>query len=136
LQGPAPHQLEIDGAGRVVAAIGEAVPPVAFSSLMAMPDFLKTPKARAFMRAYRRALRFVVETAPNEVAESIASFFTNVSRKALSDSIAAYQALGTWRFDPAITREQYETAMTVFNFAGVFKERYAYEDVVYLEQIE
>ena len=39
LQGPAPQQLELDGAGRVVAALGEVIPPVAFSSLMATREF-------------------------------------------------------------------------------------------------
>src|SRR5467141_1040404 len=64
LQGPAPQQLESDGAGKVVAAMGEAIPPVAFSSLMAMREFLETEKAQAqaFMRAYRRGIRFVVES--------------------------------------------------------------------------
>ena len=35
LQGPAPQQLEADGVGHVVASVGEAIGPVAFSSLCA-----------------------------------------------------------------------------------------------------
>ncbi|NQU71430.1 MAG: ABC transporter substrate-binding protein [Rhodospirillales bacterium] len=35
LQGPAPQQLEKDGLGYVVAAVGDAIGPVAFSSLTA-----------------------------------------------------------------------------------------------------
>ena len=130
LQGPAPQQLEKDGVGKVVAAMGEAIPPVAFSSLMAMREFLATEKARAFMRAYLRALRFVIESPAQEIAEVEASFFPGVSTDAIASAISRYQQLGTWRSDPRITREQYEVAMDVFIFAGVFKERYAYEDVV------
>src|SRR5262245_34892013 len=59
LQGPMPQQLQRDGIGMVVAAVGEVNPPVAFSSLMATREFLATDKAQLFMHAYSRALRFV-----------------------------------------------------------------------------
>jgi NitT/TauT family transport system substrate-binding protein len=130
LQGPVPQQLEIDGAGRIVAALGEVIPPVAFSSVMATREFLSTDRARAFMNAYTRALRFVIQSPAPEVAEVEASFFPDVSVEAITAAISRYQQLNTWRSDPRITREQYEVAMDIFIFAGVFKERYAYEDVV------
>jgi len=130
LQGPAPQQIEKDGVGTIFAAMGDAIPPVAFSSLMATRKFLKTPQARAFMRAYHRALRFVIQSPHQEVAGVEASFFPGISIEAIGAAVARYQQLGTWRSDPTITREQYEVAMDVFIFAGVFKERYGYEDVV------
>jgi NitT/TauT family transport system substrate-binding protein len=130
LQGPVPQQLQRDGIATVVAAVGEVNPPVAFSSLMATRDFLATDKARAFMRAYLRALRFVIQSAAAEIAEAEASFFPGISLEAIADAISQYQQLGTWRSDPKITREQYDTAMDVFIFANVFSERYVYEDVV------
>jgi NitT/TauT family transport system substrate-binding protein len=130
LQGPAPQQLEIDGIGKIVAALGDVIPLVAFSSLMAMREFLGTEEAQAFMHAYMRALRFVIQSSPREIAEMEASFFPGVSIEALTAAISRYQRLGTWRSDPRITREQYEMAMDIFIFSGSFKERYAYEDVV------
>jgi NitT/TauT family transport system substrate-binding protein len=130
LQGPAPQQLEREGVGKIVAALGDAIPPVAFSSLMAMREFLDTPKARAFMRAYRRSLQFVTESSAREIAEKEAGVFPGVSVDAIEAAIALYQQLDTWRQDPTISREQYETAMDVFIYAGVFKQRFAYEDVV------
>ena len=130
LQGPVPQQLEKDGVGKVVAAVGDAVPPVAFSSLMATRDFLRTPEAEAFKRAYLRGLRFAIQADAREIAEAEAPFFPGVSLDAIAAAIARYQQLGTWRSDPNITREQYEVAMDIFIFAGTFKERYAYEDVV------
>jgi NitT/TauT family transport system substrate-binding protein len=130
LQGPAPQQLVIDGIGKIVAAVGDVIPPVAFSSLMAMREFLATEKAQAFMRAYMRALRFVIQSPAREIAETEASFFPAFSIEALTAAISRYQQLGTWRSDPRITREQYEMAMDIFLFSGSFKQRYAYEDVV------
>src|SRR5262245_43175795 len=130
LQGPGPQQLERDGIGKVVAAVGDVNPPIAFSSLMAMREFLKTGEAAAFMRAYLRALRFVIQSPASEIAEIEAGYFPGVSIEAITAAISRYQQLGTWRSDPRITREQYEMAMDIFIFANVFKERYVYEDVV------
>jgi len=70
LQGPAPQQLERDGIGKVVAAVGDVNPPVAFSSLMATREFLKTDEAAVFMRAYLRALRFVIQSPAPEIPGS------------------------------------------------------------------
>jgi len=130
LQGPAPQQLEKDGVGKVVAALGDAVPLVAFSSLMATREFLQTPEAAAFKRAYLRSLRFVIQSPAREIADLEAPFFAGVPVETLASAISRYQQLGTWRSDPNITREQYEVAMDIFIFAGTFKERYAYEEVV------
>jgi NitT/TauT family transport system substrate-binding protein len=130
LQGPGPQQLEADRVARVVACVGETLPPVAFSSLMALPSFLESAVARAFMKAYRRALEWTNNAPPDEIAAAEAPYFPNVSRAALSAAIGQYQQLGTWRLDPAIPRDQYETAMDIFLAGGVFSRRFPYEDVV------
>jgi len=130
LQGPAPQQLEQDGVGKVVAAVGEVIPPVAFSSLMATREFLGTAKAEAFMRAYRRSLRFVIESSPLDIATAEANLFPGIPLDVMEAAVARYQQLGTWRLDPTISREQYDMAMDIFVHTGVFKERFAYEDVV------
>jgi NitT/TauT family transport system substrate-binding protein len=54
-QGPAPQQLEHDRVGHVVASVGQAIGPLAFSSLAATREWLQTDMARRFMRAYRKA---------------------------------------------------------------------------------
>lgn len=130
LQGPAPQQLEKEGAGRIVAALGEVIPPVAFSSLMARREFLETSKAHSFMTAFRRGLRYVIDSDPVEIAKTESGFFPGVDLDVLTAAIGRYQKLGCWTPDPAIRREQYGTAMDVFMHSGVFKERYPYDDVV------
>ncbi len=80
LQGPGPQQLEKDGLGRVVAAMGEVIPPVAFSSLMAVRDFLETDAAKAFMKAYRHSLKYVTTATAAELADAESSFFPGIAR--------------------------------------------------------
>ncbi|MSQ63209.1 MAG: ABC transporter substrate-binding protein [Betaproteobacteria bacterium] len=55
LQGPAPQQLEHEGAGHIVASLAQAIGPCAFSSLAATRGWIATDMAQRFMRAYRKA---------------------------------------------------------------------------------
>lgn len=128
-QGPAPQQLEHDGVGAVVASVGEAIGPCGFSSLAALPDWLETDMASAFMRAYRKARRYLNETPAAEVAAAEASFFPDIDRDVLVATIAFYQKLGCWAPHVEITREAYEVTLDVFEHAGRLPERYPYESV-------
>ena len=129
-QGPAPQQLEREGIGHIVASAGEATPPVAFSSLMASREFLKTDAAKAFIRAYARARQWVNQAPAEEVADREAEFFPQTDREALTRTIARYQAMGCWDGGLAITRERYEQALNVFLHSGKLSRRHPYEDVV------
>jgi len=129
-QGPAPQQLEHDKVGHVVASVGEAIGPCAFSSLAATPDWLRTEAARRFMRAYRKARAWLVATPAASIAEAEAAFFPRIDRAVLTSTIAAYQRLGCWTPHVEITRAAFEVALDVFQHAGLISKRHRFEDVV------
>jgi NitT/TauT family transport system substrate-binding protein len=129
-QGPAPQQLEHDGVGHVVASVGEAIGPCAFSSLAATREWLRTDAARRFMRAYRQARAWLVGTPADRVAEVEASFFPEIARPVLTATIAYYQKLGCWTPHAEITRPAFEATLDVFQHAGLIRRRHRYEDVV------
>lgn len=132
LQGPAAQQLQHEGIGCVVAAVGEAVGPVAFSSLCARREWLTTAMAAAFMRAYRRARGRVIAAPPGEVAALLAEagFFPGVERSVLAHAVRAYQRLGCWSPEPAISPAAYEHLLDVFAFSGLITRRYPYEAAI------
>ncbi|MEJ2509089.1 MAG: ABC transporter substrate-binding protein [Gammaproteobacteria bacterium] len=129
-QGPAPQQLEREGIGHVVASVGKAIGPVAFSSLCAAPQWLETEMARAFMRAYRRAREYVIEAPAGEIAEAEAEYYPGIDRDVLTETIRVYQRLGCWAPDPAISREAYETLLDVFEHSGLITRRHPYEAAI------
>ena len=129
-QGPAPQQLEHDRVGHVVASVGQAIGPVAFSSLAATRAWLGTDMARRFMRAYRRARQWLLATPAPKVAEAEASFFPEVDPAVLAATIAYYQKLGCWTPHVEITRPAFEVALDVFQHSGLITKRHRYEDVV------
>jgi NitT/TauT family transport system substrate-binding protein len=129
-QGPQPQELEKEGIAHVLACVGEAMPPVAFSSLMAMPSFLDSAEARAFTRGYRRARAWVQGAAAEEVTSREAAFFPGIDREALTAAIRRYQRLGCWLGNIDITRDLYEQALEVFLSTGAVRQRHPYEAVV------
>jgi NitT/TauT family transport system substrate-binding protein len=129
-QGPAPQQLEHDRIGHVVASVGEAIGPVAFSSLAARRDWLGTDMAKRFMRAYRKARAWILATPAARLAEAEASFFPEIDRSVLTATLAYYQKLGCWTPHVEITRPAFEVALDVFLHSGLITKRHRYEDVV------
>ena len=129
-QGPAPQQLEHDRVGHVVASVGEAIGPVAFSSLVATREWLGTDAAKRFMRAYRKARTWLLATPAAKVAEVEAPFFPEIDRAVLASTIGYYQKLGCWTPHVEITRPAFEVALDVFQHAGLITKRHKYEDVV------
>ena len=130
LQGPAPQQLEHEGIGRIVASLGEAIGPCAFSSLAASREWLASDMARAFMRAYRKARAWLLATPAAEVAKREAAFFPNTDPAVLAATIAAYQKLGNWSPHVEITRAAFEATLDIFQYAGKITRRHRYEDAI------
>ena len=126
-QGPAPQQLEHDGIGYPVAAVADAVGPVAFSSLCATRDWLETNMAASFMNAYRKGREFVIESPAEEVARLEQQFFPDITPEVLTETILAYQLLGCWTPETAISRASYDTLLDVFLHSGLITQRHPYE---------
>lgn len=132
LQGPVPQQMEKEGVGYVVASVGEVVGPVAFSSLCATREWCESDMAKAFMRAYKKSLDFVIYSDANSIAriEQEAGFFPNIDNDVLTSTIQAYKDLGCWEPDMLISETVYEKLLDVFLFSGDISLRHPYHEVV------
>ena len=128
-QGPFPQQLQADGIGHIVAQVGKQIGPCGFSSLAATRDWLKTDMAKAFMRAYKKTRLYMKETAASEIARAEKGYFPKIDEKVLAECIATYQQLGCWTPHVEITRAAYEKTLDVFEYNGLLKQRYRYEQV-------
>jgi NitT/TauT family transport system substrate-binding protein len=129
-QGPYPQQLVHEGVAHIVASVGEAVGPVAFSSLAASRSWLAREDAHRFMRAYREARRWVNSAPPAEIAAAEQRFFPEIAQQALVRSLEYYQRLGCWQGDVDIDRAHYEATLGVFQHSGLISRRHAYDQVV------
>lgn len=128
-QGPFPQQLQADGVGHVVAQVGKQIGPCGFSSLAATREWLKTDMAKAFTRAYRKTRVYMNEAPAVEIAKAEKPYFPKIDEAVLAQCIATYQKLGCWTPHIEITRAAYERTLDVFEYNGLIKQRYPYEQV-------
>jgi NitT/TauT family transport system substrate-binding protein len=129
-QGPYAQQLEADGVGIVVARVGEIIGPVAFSSLCAIPQWLGTDMARAYMRAYAQGQAAAIELPAEEIGRRIQSLFPGIALPVLTRTIAAYQRLGCWSRQARISEASYDKTLDIFEYAGLIRRRYPYDQLI------
>ena len=134
LQGPYPQQLEAEGLAHVVASVGDVIGPVAFSSLCAHKNWLETDMAAAFIRAYKKAMAYVIEAPASEIAakEKEAGLFPSIDKVVLENTIKDYQKLGCWNNDITISKQAIETLINVFRNSGDISMLYRYDQLVFL----
>ena len=128
-QGPAPQQLEADGVGHVVTALGPVIGACGFSSLAARPEWLESEEARAFTRAYIKTRNYMNDASAAEIAAAEKPLFPTIDEAVLSDCIHTYQNMGVWTRHIDITDDGYNAMLDIFEYDGMLKTRYAYDQV-------
>jgi NitT/TauT family transport system substrate-binding protein len=138
LQNPNALSVVAGGVGYTAASVGEALGPIAFSTLVMSRRFLteETETAEAFMRAYLAARQWILKSDEETIAEALHPLFPDTARPVLAKSVAGYKELGTWLPHPGIARQSYERALDMWLAAGQITRRYPFEEVVTNELIE
>ena len=129
LQGGIPQQMELEGAGHIVAYVGHGLTPLAFSSVAAPRTIAQSDRLQPFLRAFAKAKSWARETPPSEVARTLAPLFRALGIEALTAAIAACQNLGCWNGGAAIPRADYQEAEKAFLWANAIQRAHAYEEV-------
>jgi NitT/TauT family transport system substrate-binding protein len=129
LQAGVPQQLEQEGAGFVIASVGEGLKPLAFSSICASREFIQGDSFETFLRGFARIKQWVQQSPPGDVANSLTALFPALSMEALTAAVARCQKLGCWEGGVAIPPELYAEAQDAFLWAGGIQRRHSYEEV-------
>jgi NitT/TauT family transport system substrate-binding protein len=129
---PAIEQLVDEGAGHVVAAMGEATGVLPFTSYMTTPAFLERERSAvaAFTRAAYRTQRWLRGAAAPEIAAALATTFPEVPPARLTRALARYTAQDTWSHDPLIRRAGYDHLQQVLLDGGFIRAPHPYERLV------
>jgi NitT/TauT family transport system substrate-binding protein len=129
LQAGVPQQLEHDGAGFVVASVGEGLKPLAFSSICASRKFIQGDSFEPVLRGFARIKQWVQQSQPQDVANSLTALFPALSMEALTAAVASCQKLGCWVGGAAIPPDLYAEAQNAFLWAGGIQRSHSYEEV-------
>jgi NitT/TauT family transport system substrate-binding protein len=129
LQGGIPQQMELEGAGYIVAYVGQGLTPLAFSSVAAPRAFAESDRLQPFLRAFAKAKAWARETTSPEIAKMLTPLFPALQMEALTAAITACQKLGCWIGDAAIPRADYHEAERAFLWANAIRRAHPYEEV-------
>ncbi len=132
LQDPLARNLVAQGKGHLVAMIGEAIGPIAFSSVATSQHMLaeRPDTVRAFLKAYRQARLWIDATDAAGISEAISHWFDEISPQVLQDAIAGYKALGTWSTRTAISRDSFAVTQDMMTLSPALtgvSQRYDYD---------
>lgn len=129
---PVVERLISEGAGHLVASMGEATGPVPFTSYMTTPEFLaREPDViLRFTRGVYRTQRWLAEHGAPEIAAAIAPSFRDIEPEILEASVARYRGQGTWARDPLLRREGYDYLQEILLRGGFITRGERYEVLV------
>jgi NitT/TauT family transport system substrate-binding protein len=129
---PLVDELVRDGVGHLVASMGEATGPLAFSSCMTTPDMLVHGRdlLLRFVRGLARAQRWMRDARAAEIAEAIAPAFPDITADIRLRAVERYARQSTWASHPAITPEGFEALEDILLAGGFIAGRHRFEDLV------
>lgn len=120
LQDPMARQLVADGHGHLIAMFGDAIGPIAFSSVVTgqhmITDHPET--VLTFMQAYSQTRRWLDQSDAQTIRKAIEHWFTDTPETVLHDAVAGYKKLGTWTSRTAISRPDFETAIDMMTYSS------------------
>ena len=129
---PAVDQLEEEGAGHRVAALGPVIGRIAFSSFATTQRFLHDngETVQRFTNGFYNAQKWLAGSESHVIAGLIGPFFPEVDPKLLSRAIARYKEQDTWAKDPLLREDGFDTLQEVLAQAGLISSRYPYARIV------
>ena len=132
---PSATILEKEGAGHVVASLGEASGYVPYTSYSAKTSYMKeNPEIiQKFTNALQKGMDYVQSHTPEEIAEVIAPQFKETDIDTITTIVKRYYDQDTWKENLIFEKDSFELLQDILEDAGELSERAEYEELVQTE---
>lgn len=132
---PSATILEKEGAGYVVASLGEASGYVPYTSYSAKTSYMKeNPEIiQKFTNALQKGMDYVQSHTPEEIAEVIAPQFQETDLETITTIVKRYYDQDTWKENLIFEKDSFELLQDILEDAGELSERAEYEELVQTE---
>jgi NitT/TauT family transport system substrate-binding protein len=129
---PAASLLEKQGQGRVVASFGQDSGKLPYTVFMAKSSYLKShpETVQKFTNAVQKSHDFLHSAKPQEIADVIKPYFTDVDNDILVRVVERYQQADAWPTDAVIDPQEFDNMKKIMQEAGELKKDVAYDTVV------
>ena len=132
---PSATILEKEGAGYVVASLGEASGYVPYTSYSTKASYMKeNPEIiQKFTDALQKGMDYVQNHTPEEIAEVIAPQFKETDLETITAIVKRYYDQDTWKENLIFEKDSFELLQDILEDAGELTDRTAYENLVQTE---
>ena len=132
---PSATILEKEGAGHVVASLGEASGYVPYTSYSVKTSYMKeNPEIiQKFTNALQKGMDYVQSHTPEEIAEVIAPQFKETDIDTITTIVKRYYDQDTWKENLIFKKDSFELLQDILEDAGELTDRTAYENLVHTE---
>ena len=129
---PAASQLEKEGAGYIVAAVGSATEEIPYTAYFAKKSYIEENSdiIQKFTNALYKGQVWVNEHTPEEIAEATLASFPDSDKELLTKAIANYKEIDVWNTTPVMTEDSFNLLQEVIVEAGELETVAPFDKVV------
>jgi len=129
---PAATALETEGAGYVVASLGEASGYVPYTAYSVKKSYLKEHPdiLQAFTNALQKGMEYVQTHTPEEIAAVIQPQFEETDLETITKIVTRYYEQDTWKDNLVFEKESFDLLQNILQEAGELPAWTPYEELV------
>ena len=129
---PSATTLEMEGAGYVVASLGEASGYVPYTAYCAKQSYFREhPEIlQAFTNALQKGMDYVQTHTPQEIAAVIQPQFPETDLNTITTIVTRYYEQDTWKENLVFEKESFDLLQNILQEAGELPQWTPYEDLV------
>ena len=129
---PTATQLEKQGAGYIVASVGQDAGEIPFTCYSATKSYMdeNSDLVQRFTNALYKGQQWVQKASDEEIAKAMQPFFEDTSLDDLKVVAQKYKEIDAWASDPILKEESLNRLMDVMIEGGELDEKIPYDSVV------
>lgn len=129
---PTASTLEQEGKGHVIASFGEEAGDIPYTVFMTKESMIndEPETITSFTKAIYRAMKWVEESEPDEIAKVVQPYFEDTDVDMLSTSIQRYKEQNSFATDPLLSEDAWNNLQDIMREAGELPKEAPYEVLV------
>ena len=129
---PTASQCEIDKTGYIVAALGDEVSDIPYTTFVATSDYLNNnaDKLDKFMRALKKGYDYLMSSNDNQIINSLKPSFSTTSDELILASVKNYIRIGAYADSFVLKESSWNNMLDIIDNAGELTNRVDWNDAV------
>ncbi len=129
---PVASQLELQGKGYILTAIGQDSGEIPYTCYTASPKYIanNSDKLQKFLTAVWKGVDYVATHSASDCAKLVAPYFEGTSIELLTRAIQNYQTYDMWMSTPVTSVQGFERIQDIMQNANELSQRVDYDVIV------